>query len=201
MNSKHLIDARHEFALVYLQDAAFWMSDFTSEPSKIVTILEDMSSCVPTSSFDMSSIFEVIQQNVRLPSVRSNPHVIPPPYIVRTILLYGRSHCIPTFSTTKAQLELTSSPYFFMDAYYLHQVPSDENKCEAIFDVLCSLDRTGLSYVNEVSRNPTKLYDCMAQFLPHPLQRPIQRHACYDIEDQATPLTSCTSGPPAVPTS
>ncbi|ELU05484.1 hypothetical protein CAPTEDRAFT_27383, partial [Capitella teleta] len=164
MNSKHLIDARHEFALVYLQDAAFWMSDFTSEPSKIVTILEDMSSC-----------------NVRLPSVRSNPHVIPPPYIVRTILLYGRSHCIPTFSTTKAQLELTSSPYFFMDAYYLHQVPSDENKCEAIFDVLCSLDRTGLSYVNEVSRNPTKLYDCMAQFLPHPLQRPIQRHACYDI--------------------
>lgn len=89
MHSKHKIDSRHEFALVYLQDAAFWvrqvihqkpvylfpfptilftvlffhisqMSDFTSEPSKIITILEDMSTCAPTANFDMSSIFDVM---------------------------------------------------------------------------------------------------------------------------------------------
>jgi hypothetical protein len=72
---------------------------------------------------------------------------------------------------------------------------------QAIFDVLCSLDTTGLSYISEVSRNPTKLYDSMAQLLSHPLQRPIQRHASYGIEEQMTPLSMCTSGPSTVPTS
>ena len=41
---------------------------------------------------------------------------------------------------------------------------------------------TGLSFVLEVSKNPTRLYDCMAQLLPHPLQRPLQKDVEYNIE-------------------
>lgn len=28
-----------------------------------------------------------------------NPAVMPPPYVVRVVLLYGRSNCLPTFSS------------------------------------------------------------------------------------------------------
>ena len=53
---------------------------------------------------------------------------------------------------------------------------------QEIFDSLCELDSDGLSYVLEVSRNPTRLYDCMAQLLSHPLQRPLQCDVSHDIE-------------------
>ena len=33
----------------------------------------------------------------------------------------------------------------------------------------------------EVSKSVTKLYDCMAQLLPHPLQRPFQSDAKFNI--------------------
>ena len=51
--------------------------------------------------------------------------------------------------------------------------------------MLCELDEDGLSYIFEVSKNPTKLYDYMAQLLPHPLQRPTQTDASYDILPRA----------------
>ena len=47
--------------------------------------------------------------------------------------------------------------------------------------MLCELDEDGLSYIYEVSKNPTKLYDSMSQLLPHPLQRPPQKDASYDL--------------------
>lgn len=46
---------------------------------------------------------------------------------------------------------------------------------QQIFDQLCSLDVKGQSYIFEVSKNLTKLYDNMAQLLAHPLQRPLQK--------------------------
>ena len=55
---------------------------------------------------------------------------------------------------------------------------------QAAFDAICSLDEKGQSYVFEVSRNPTKLYDCMAQLLSHPLQRPLQKDTNYSIEEK-----------------
>lgn len=38
------------------------------------------------------------KKKVEMPSV-SDPALIPPPYVVRVILLYGRSNCLPTFSS------------------------------------------------------------------------------------------------------
>lgn len=58
-----------------------------------------------------------------------------------------------------------------------------------MFDEICVIDDKGLSYVFEVSRNPTKLYDCMAQLLAHPLQRPLQKDVNYSIESKETQPT------------
>ena len=77
---------------------------------------------------------------------------------------------------------LQTSPHFFFDALYIHEPPSEENHCEAIYDIICELDEKGLFYVFEVSRNPTKLYDSMAQLLAHPLQRPIQKEVSYRLK-------------------
>ena len=54
--------------------------------------------------------------------------------------------------------------------------------------MICDLDESGQSYIHEVSRNPTKLYDCMAQLLGHPLQRPLQKDCDYDIEPEGEPI-------------
>lgn len=72
-----------------------------------------------------------------------------------------------------------------MDALYVHEPPSEENKCEEIFNSICDLDEKGLSYIFEAARNPTKLYDQMAQLLAHPLQRPVQRDVAYRLLNMA----------------
>lgn len=54
---------------------------------------------------------------------------------------------------------------------------------QAIFDAICDLDEQQFYYVFEVQKNPTKLYDGMAQLLAHPLQRPLQRDASYKLRD------------------
>ena len=52
---------------------------------------------------------------------------------------------------------------------------------QEVFDSVCDLDTSGLSYIHGASRNPTKLFDFMAQLLAHPLQRPLQEETAYRI--------------------
>ncbi|KAI0231128.1 BRISC and BRCA1-A complex member 1 [Lamellibrachia satsuma] len=182
LHTKHRLDKRHEFALLILRDEAMWISDFTSDPNKVITILEDLNDTYQTESCDLDSLFDLVYRHVRLPVRTENLSSEPPAYIVRVLLLFGRSHCKPSLTNTQSYKMLRASPYFFLDAYYIHETPSPENNCEEIFDRLCELDEDGLSYVLEVSRNPTRLYDCMAQLLSHPLQRPLQRDISHNIE-------------------
>ena len=44
-----------------------------------------------------------------------------------------------------------------------------------------SLYFKGNSYVLEASKNPTKVFDCIAQLLAHPLQRPLQQELNYSL--------------------
>ena len=53
---------------------------------------------------------------------------------------------------------------------------------QEIYNKLCGFDTRGDSYVVEVSKNPTKVYDSMAQLLAHPLQRGKQNELFYSIE-------------------
>lgn len=180
VRSKSRLDPKHEYALVSLNDTGVWLSDYTNDPKEISHVLEEMETN-PCRTLDLSSLFELIEEKIDLPTI-INPEIIPPPYVVRMIMVYGRSHCIPTFLKDKQALKrLLQSHYFFLDVFYIHIPPNEGNRCEDIFDALCELDEKGTSYIVEVSRNPTKLHDSMAKLLAHPLQRPLQREVVYRL--------------------
>ncbi|XP_050402678.1 BRISC and BRCA1-A complex member 1 [Patella vulgata] len=185
INSKSKINCEHEFALVVLDSTAEWVSDFTNNPREIIALLEDLrcSATRETETFDMSLLFDAIDEKVTIPTVEDP--ILPPPYIVRILFLYGRSNCLIESTNYESQKTLESSPYVFFDSLYIHEPLSEENKCEEIFNRLCKLDHRGFSYIFEVSKNPTKLYVYMAQLLAHPLQRDTQQSAAYKIR----PLT------------
>ncbi|XP_071541708.1 BRISC and BRCA1-A complex member 1-like isoform X1 [Panulirus ornatus] len=181
LQNKHAIDARHKFALVVLHESPIWLHDFTNNPREIIAELDELEDAVATSHCDLSLLFDLIAHQISLPQC-SNPAVAPPPCIFRTVLLYGRSQCLPQFLGGKAMFtHLIQSPHFFLDMLYMHEAPSDENKCEGIFDLLCGLDESGWSYVLEVSRNATKLHNHCGTLLAHPLQRPTQKDIHYTL--------------------
>ncbi|XP_013398556.1 BRISC and BRCA1-A complex member 1 [Lingula anatina] len=181
-HTKSRIDKRHEYALVVLQETPMWVCDFTNNPKEIISILEDViCSTFETETFDLSCLFDLIAEKISLPKVQE-PRIIPPPYSIRMLFLYGRSHCEITAGNKENQRLLQSSPHFFLDAFYIHLPPSDDNQCQEIFNTICDWDEQGLYYVFEASKNPTKLYDGFAQLLAHPLQRPLQKDCAYKLK-------------------
>ncbi|XP_064625081.1 BRISC and BRCA1-A complex member 1-like [Lineus longissimus] len=183
-HTKHQVDKRHQFAIVVLHERGIWVRPFTSNPKEVITFLDDLNDTYPCETFNLTSLFDEVHANIKLPHVE-NPTVVPPPYVVRMILIYGRSHCIPEFKNGRESYKLLrSSPYFFLDVFYVHEPPSDDNKCEDVFDSLCDLDEHGLSYIMEVSKNLTKLYDHMIQLASHPLQRPLQKDCHYKLKER-----------------
>lgn len=176
--TKHMMNSKHEFALMFLDTSSAWMFDFCSDPMKILTILEDMTKLVECEQCELSSIFDEILKHVAIPSASSGV----PPYTVRVILIYGRSVCVPQLNRKQNHKAVELSNCFGIDVVYVHDPPSAENNCEKIFDVLCDLDERGTSYILEASKNPTKVFDCMAQLLAHPLQRCLQQDLNYCLE-------------------
>ncbi|OWF38176.1 BRISC and BRCA1-A complex member 1 [Mizuhopecten yessoensis] len=185
LQSKSRINKKHQYALIILQENAVWVRDFSSNPREIIHLLDDLEDTSPCDTLNIGSIFDLINSRVELPQVSGDPAVLPPPYIVRTLLLLGRSQGTINMADKEMFRFLDSSPYFFVDALYVHEPPSEDNKCEQIFDCICDLDEKGQSYIFEAARNPTKLYDQMAQLLAHPLQRPLQRDIAYRLLNMA----------------
>ncbi|KAK7100526.1 BRISC and BRCA1-A complex member 1-like [Littorina saxatilis] len=179
--NKHRINPNHEYGLAAFSDHTCWVRDFT-KPKEILNIFEDLlnQESVPTGDFDLSDLFDVLGEHISLPEVFGDVRVVPPPYIVRVFFVYGRSRKVPLFTDKQLHLQLESSPYFFLDVLYVHEPPSEENKCEEIFTGLCELDHKGLSYILEAA-SLTRLFDCTSMLLAHPLQRPVQRQADYHL--------------------
>uniref|UniRef100_T1JKD2 BRISC and BRCA1-A complex member 1 n=1 Tax=Strigamia maritima TaxID=126957 RepID=T1JKD2_STRMM len=136
IHTKHLIDPRHQFALVLLSDQAVWLGDFSNDPQMIIGLIKEVHDTITCDSMRILPIptrlplMEVTMERVQLPQVKFSD-VIPPDYIIRAILLYGRSQCIPQFDFDQvAQKDLLESKYFFLDTIYLHKKAVDGNKCE-----------------------------------------------------------------------
>ncbi|XP_049984397.1 BRISC and BRCA1-A complex member 1 isoform X3 [Alexandromys fortis] len=129
------------------------------------------------------------QQKTELP-VTENVQTIPPPYVVRTILVYSRPPCQPQFSLTEPMKKMLQCPYFFFDIVCIHngtEEKEDERRWKDVFSFMGSLDTKGTSYKYEVAlAGPAlELHNCMAKLLAHPLQRPCQTHASYSLlEDE-----------------
>ncbi|XP_056270569.1 BRISC and BRCA1-A complex member 1 [Pseudoliparis swirei] len=184
VRTKHKIDKRHEFALVVINDDALWLSGFTSDPRELCSCLYDLETNV-CESFNLEDLLNVIRQKIELPSM-DNVQTVPPPYVVRAVLVYSRHAGRLQFSPSEAVSKMLQSPYFFLDVVYLHngvEEQGEEASWRDTYTSFCNLDSKGMCYRFEVSLSGAaiELHNCMAKLLAHPLQRPFQSHASYSL--------------------
>lgn len=184
VRTKHKIDKRHEFALVVVNDDALWLSGFTSDPRELCSCLYDLETNV-CESFNLEDLLNVIRQKIELP-LMDNVQTIPPPYVVRTVLIYSHHVGQLQFNPSEAFSKMLQSPYFFFDVVYLHngvEEVGDETSWRDNYTSFCNLDSKGMCYRFEVSLSgpAIELHNCMAKLLAHPLQRPFQSHASYSL--------------------
>lgn len=194
---KSQMNSKHQFAFLVFKEQATMIQSFTSRAQDVLKTLDE-SQIEPqeSDSLNLSHLFQTIKENIELPEVQGDACVIPPPYVVRVLLVYGRSHSVPISPCQKVQKELESSPYFFTDVLYIHEPPSQENKCEEIFKVFCDLDHNGMSYIFEQSKY-TPILNSGAKLLAHPLQRPRQLEAVYKIGSPVAAAQSSQTVAPA----
>ncbi|KAG5850822.1 BRISC and BRCA1-A complex member 1 [Anguilla rostrata] len=190
VRTKHRIDKRHEFALVVVNDDALWLSGFTSDPRELCSCLYDLDTNV-CESFNLEDLLNVILQKIELPFME-NVQTIPPPFVVRTLLVYNRHAGQLQFSPSEAVSKMLQSPYFFFDVVYLHngaEEQGDESSWKDVYTSFCDLDSKGMCYRFEVSLcgPAVELHNCMAKLLAHPLQRPFQSHASYSLLEGEEP--------------
>lgn len=175
--NKSLINSKHEFAIILLEDKeAVWLMDFTSDAKMICEAISALaaSSTTTTDVFDISVLFQTIVDKASPPPSTNPTPLLPPDYITRCILLYGRSSTIPVYrGDPQHRQQLISSPYFFLDIIYGHEAPElMSNNCETIFNILAELQPHHKTMVLDIWHNATRMFDHMARLLPHPLQRP-----------------------------
>lgn len=186
IHSKLAINKKTEFAIMILKDTeACWLLNFTSNVKDIINVIDYINvDDTTTENFDFKKIFNVLKQNIEVPEYKQGEFVLPPPYVVRMLVLYGRSNCIPNIPQDDPYLIfLKKQLYFYTDILLAHEEDCAVHKCAEIYDSLQNLDN-GYSYVYEVSRNATKIHDCTAKLLAHPLQRVLQRHADYSFSSK-----------------
>lgn len=180
VQNKNFIDPRHEFALITLEGKDIrWCTEFTNNPMEIINSLKDISECETSDECILNKLLNAIWENVNIPKVTNLS--VPPPYVVRVILLFSRSLCskVPVENYD----ELLNNPYFTIDVIFTHEETPVE-KSQEIFNNLQLLDKKMLSYKFEVGRNSTLIHGCMAKLLSHPLQRPLQNLALYEISQE-----------------
>ncbi|XP_062888170.1 BRISC and BRCA1-A complex member 1 [Mobula hypostoma] len=188
VRTKHKIDKRHEFALVVVNDEVTWLSGFTSDPREVCSCLYDLDTNV-CESFDLDGLFNLVQQKIELP-VTESVQTIPPPYIVRMILVYIRTPCNPQSVSVEHFSKILQSPYFFFDVIYVYnrtEEMEEEPGSKEAHSFFNNLDTKGTGYKYDVSLTgqAVELHNCMAKLLAHPLQRPVQVHAVYSLlEDE-----------------
>ncbi|NXX44541.1 BABA1 protein, partial [Tricholaema leucomelas] len=219
VRTKHKIDKCHEFALLVVNNDATWvsrggqgpgwgqgqcphpphpnssqLSGFTSDPREVCSCLYDLETVVCKSfsiPLPLPPPCPCSQQKIELP-VTENVQTIPPPYVVRTILVFSRAGCQPQFSISEQMKKMLQCPYFFFDVVYIHngaEEKEDELSWKDMYSFFSSLDTKGTNYKYEVSLTgpAVELHNCMAKLLAHPLQRPFQSHAAYGLLEEDEP--------------
>ena len=70
----------------------------------------------------------------------------------------------------------------FVYVIYIYFCFVSPNPFQDIYDVFLDLDKNNTSYIHEVGRNTTHLYNKMATMVSHPLQRPEQVWCSYSLD-------------------
>ncbi|CAK1545907.1 unnamed protein product [Leptosia nina] len=183
IHSKHAINKETQFALVLLKETdAYLAHTFTNNVKDIINTIDyvHIEEC-ESDNFDFKHVFDIIKREVEIPEYKQTQCMIPPPYVVRMIVLYSRSNCVPLILQEDPYLNfLKMQMYFYIDLLFAHEEECNLFKCEEIYDTLQDLDN-GYSYVFEVSRNAAKIHECIAKLLAHPLQRLLQKNTDYNF--------------------
>ncbi|KAK0082757.1 hypothetical protein PV325_009910 [Microctonus aethiopoides] len=176
--TKSTINPKHEYALMILSaDSAKLICDFTNDGKKLLNTLKEIQEIILSDAvecFDLDTCFQIIPEF-------SIVNGIYPTHVNRVILIYTRSNCVPVFHTTNNFEMFMMHKYYFFDALFVHEPPSDDNGSEYIYAKLSELDIKNNSWIFEVGRNAAQLHTQMAKLLAHPLQRPKQDSANYQI--------------------
>lgn len=178
--NKMSLNKDNEFAIVVKnRDKIKLVKCFTKDVEQIFEVISKMQYVIykqDADHTDLTNIFKVVKEDV-LPSKIEVSNIIPPEFIVHLILVYNSSYLLPKINeSNEIYKALMSSPYFIFDILYLHSKPSGENRVQSIFNELASFVKV-TSYLLESSRNVTKVFNCMAKLLPHPLQR-VEQNVC-----------------------
>lgn len=183
--NKHLINKEHEFAVVIMRDKAEWFCDFNSNPRDVAKVISDLEPVDEKfKSFDMASLYSIIHEYSCPPPPTDNP-LLPPPYTVRAVMLYGRTNSMPTYhGDVTAHDKLMESPYFFLDILYSHEPPSPNNMCKGIFDILAEMYPKPKALMLDWSYGVSQLFNNFAKLLAHPMQRPSQPHMDHRLAQQ-----------------
>lgn len=181
--SKQSINHNTEFALVLLKESeVVWQHHFTKNIVEIIMHLDKFEGeeC-NAEEFDLTKLFDLINTKVSLPEICLDYKIVPPANVIRLILLYNRSNCLPKLlSGTRSFDMIKEHPYFTIDILYSHEDKCSGHKCLEIYDALQSLDN-GYSYIFEVVKCAAKMHECAAKLLAHPLQRPLQKNSSYSF--------------------
>ncbi|KAJ8948393.1 hypothetical protein NQ314_008433 [Rhamnusium bicolor] len=171
---KHTINKYNEFAIVVLnENNAKWILNFTSDMRKLRDAINRITECEVEDTFNLNSLFDELVNNITMPDTIKSE--IPPSYIVRTVIFYGRSYTIPEIELDEKLENLLENPYFTCDVLMTHEPVDPSNHCNRIFTALQNLDKKGLAYFFPVCRDSRRLHNCAGKLLAHPLQRPVQK--------------------------
>lgn len=186
LRHKNRINKKHEFALMLLnENNVSWLFDFTTNINEIIKTLESIESCETEDIFNLNSLFDMFVHQVQIPNVCVLEDVIiPPSYVVRLVLFYGRSYTIPQIDSSPEIKEFLKSPYLTIDVLMTHEPIDDNNNCDKICNVFKNLDPNGYSYFFSVERDVNALLTSVGKLLGHPLQRPVQKLANYSMRQK-----------------
>lgn len=168
------INPCHQFAIIKMNEKnASKVQDFCSDFRKLNDCLNKITECQAEDIFDLNTVFDLIQND--LPAVGACESRLTTPYVLRTILFYGRSYTIPEIEITEKLDTFFKHPFSVCDILMTHEPIEISNHCQKIFDVLQTLDKKGISYFFPVGRDSKRMHRCSGKLLGHPFQRPIQK--------------------------
>ncbi|KAI5705608.1 hypothetical protein M8J76_002198 [Diaphorina citri] len=169
-----------EFALVgTLNSKAKWINPFTNDLSQVIQIFPTNKKSKPFTVNMDEYLFPILEENLQehLPTVMPDGILS---HVCRVIIVYKSSVRIPVINSLN--FSMFNSPGVIFDVLYIHDIPSDENKVELIFQNLNGLNTSGNSYLLEVLNNQIiAIYNTMSILLAHPLQRAPQKYFNTDL--------------------
>lgn len=178
---KSKMNNSNQFAICALGDTAEMHQQFTGNVEEFSSRLDDLIPCGKLRSFDMSSLFTVMQNCIEQDAKVEGDNAC----VYRCIFIYCRSDSVPVWGMSPlgqmAGRKVLSKDNFYFDVLYLHEKPSSSNMPQEVFDALTDVyhtcgtaERPNSSYYCENSTSISRHFLCWAQIMAMPTQRPQQ---------------------------